>query len=292
MPKEHLPIYQIQDFRARTLQENYFYLNSLAQHLQKHQFIQKPHKHNFYILLFITQGSGTHTIDFKEYKVAPQMVFFMTPGQVHSWNLSDDTDGYVVFFTSEYYHQEFPQKKLYHYPFFNALLHQPYLPITPEEQAALTFVIGQMQEESARPELMQTDMLLLYLEMLLIRLNRIFQSQDPAVPATGGVTGQLQHLENLIDQHYKDHLPVQFYADQLYVTTRHLNEACRRSLNKTFSDLIRDRILLEARRLLVHSDLTSSQVAAELGYMDVPYFFRFFKKHIGLTPEQVRAGHK
>jgi AraC family transcriptional activator of pobA len=292
MSQEHLPIYQIQDFHAPSHQQGYFYLSSFAQHLQEHLFIQKPHKHNFYILLFITQGSGTHTIDFKEYPVAPNHIFFMAPGQVHSWELSEDTAGFILFFTQEYYQQEFPQKKLYNYPFFNALLHQPYLRVSATEEAALLWILQHMQVELAGQQLMQANMLRLYLDMLLILLAREYQSLGIGVQAPGGTLSELQTLENLIDLHYKDHLPVSFYADQLHVTARQLNETCKRSLNKTATALIQERILLEAKRLLVHADLTSSQIAAYLGYMDTPYFFRFFKKHIGLTPEQFRLYHK
>jgi AraC family transcriptional regulator, transcriptional activator of pobA len=292
MPKEQLPIYQIQDFQAHLLQERYFYLSPLAQHLQEHLFIQKPHKHSFYILLFITRGAGTHTIDFREYAVAPGRVFCMTPGQVHSWELSDDTDGFVIFFTPEYYQQGFPARKLYRYPFFNTLLQQPCLTLLPGGEAPCLDIIQKMSRELAGRELMQADMLRHYLDMLLILLARSYESPSRPAPAPAGMLSLLQVLENLIDQHYPEHRPVGFYADALHLTAKQLNDLCRRSLNKTSTELIQDRILLEARRLLVHSDLTSSQIAAELGYLDTPYFFRFFKKHLGCTPEQFRQAHR
>jgi AraC-like DNA-binding protein len=292
MPKDHLPIYQIQDFQARIHQEGYFYLSSFAAHLQEHRFIQKPHKHSFYILLFISRGSGTHTIDFREYPVAPGRVFFMTPGQVHSWELSDDTDGFVLFFTPEYYQQGLSARKLSSYPFFNTLLYQPCITIPAPEEATFRDLLQKMQGEVSAPNLMQADMLRHYLHILLILLARTYQSQGIAVPVPAGVLPQLQMLENLIDRHYKEHLPVSFYADQLSVTAKQLNDACKRSLHKTSTALIQGRTLLEAQRLLVHSDLTSSQIAAELGYLDTTYFFRFFKKHTGLTPEQFRQANR
>ena len=72
------------------------------------------------------------------------------------------------------------------------------------------------------------------------------------------------------------------------MTAKQLNDTCRRAINKTVNELIQERMLLEARRLLVHSHLTVSEVAARLGYFDNAYFFRFFKKHTGQTPEQFR----
>src|SRR6478735_4694350 len=133
MAKDQLPIYQIQDFKAKAQQEHYFYVSDLATHLQEHLFTQKPHKHNFYIILLITQGTGTHTIDFQKYEVRPGLVFFLKPGQVHSWELSEDADGVVVFFTSEFYLQEFPHRKPYDFPFCNALLYKPVLRLSENE---------------------------------------------------------------------------------------------------------------------------------------------------------------
>jgi AraC-like DNA-binding protein len=129
-----------------------------------------------------------------------------------------------------------------------------------------------------------------YLDMLLILLARHYHSQGISVPT--GELSQLQALEDLIDRHYKAHQPVSFYADQLHLTAKQLNDLCKRSLNKNSTHLIQQRLLLEAQRLLVHSDLTSSQIAAELGYMDIAYFFRFFRKHLGLTPEQFRNANR
>lgn len=294
MPKEYLPIYQIQDFKAQAQKEQYLYCSSLADHLQEHLFIREPHKHNFYILLLITQGTGTHVIDFKKYAVSAHTVFCLIPGQVHSWQLSDDADGFVIFFTAEFYLKEFPHKPLYGYPFFNALLHTPVVHITPEKQAVLTPLFQTMQAEYKSQELMRTEMLSRYLDILLIHLTRMFRHEQTKTETEtpGTEFSILQHFENLLDLHYKEHMPVSFYADQLHVTAKHLNELCKHAFSKTTTELIQERSILEAQRLLVHSELTSTQIAATLGYFDNAYFFRFFKKHIGCTPEQFRAANK
>jgi AraC-like DNA-binding protein len=291
MPAEHLPIYQIKDFTAEKHHASYFYLHSLAEHLQEHKFIQNPHKHNFFILLFVTKGTGNHTIDFKEYPVRPNSVFFLTPGQVHSWQLSNDSEGFIIFFSPEFYLLKFPHKKLYGFPFFNTLLHQPLLFLPEAELTPLLHIVQCMREEHTQQRLMKEDVIRASLDILLILLMRNFEAQqkDQQVPAV--MPPQLQQLINLIDQHYREHPPVSFYADQLHMTAKHLNDSCKRATGKTTSELIQERVLLEARRLLVHSDLSVTQVAAALGYFDNAYFFRFFKKHTGQTPEQFRSTH-
>lgn len=288
MAKEHLPIYQIQDFKASNLQEHYFYFSSLAHHLQEHLFVQEPHKHNFYIVLIFTRGRGTHTIDFKTYEVAPNTVFFMMPGQVHSWELSEDADGFVLFFTSEFYLTEFPNRKLYNFPFFNALLQKTILQVTAEELQELNPLLHYLQQDYCHKGPKREEILCCYLEILLIKLSRIYLQKAPEKARANNELALLQFFDNALEKHFKEHQPVSFYAEKLNVTARHLNDICKKALGKTTNELIQDRSKLEAQRLLVHSELTSSQIAAELGYFDNTYFFRFFKKHTGVTPEQFR----
>ncbi|MHA6249390.1 AraC family transcriptional regulator [Pontibacter sp. CAU 1760] len=288
MPQEHLPVFKIQDFNAQAQQERYVYVSSFAAHLKEHLFIREPYKHNFYILLYITQGSGTHTIDFREYEVTADSVFVMMPGQVHSWELADDTDGFVMFFTPAFYVQAFPDRRPYDFSFFNALLQQPLLSVPPAANAGLLQTFQTLQVEYAAEDFKRHEMLGCYLGVLLIQLSRIYQVQAQHVAVPGGELSLLQRLEQLIEQHFREHLPVTFYAERLHVTAKQLKEICKRSLGKTTTQLIQERTVLEAQRLLVHSGLTSSQIAASLGYLDTSYFFRFFKKHTGSTPEQFR----
>ncbi|NEM98447.1 AraC family transcriptional regulator [Pontibacter burrus] len=292
MQKDHLPIYQIQDFEAQARKDHYFYFSSFAAHLKEHLFIREPHKHDFYIVLLITKGTGTHTIDFKAYDVKPGTVFFMTPGQVHSWQLSQDADGLVIFFTHAFYTREYPDRLLYDFPFFNALLQNSALHLTAQDEATLLPTLQLLKQEYEQALPMRNVMLSRYLDVLLIGLSRIYRPDDAEIETIATEQTLLQQLERLVNLHYKEHKPVAFYAEQLHVTAKHLNEVCKNALGRTTKELIQYRVLLEAKRLLVHADLTISQIALELGYFDTTYFFRFFKKQTCLTPEQFRAQYK
>src|SRR5438105_2094116 len=95
--KNEAPIFTLEAF-GREATWTHFYIQDLKKHVQEHQFIGQPHKHDFYLILFVTSGGGSHTIDFVQYPVRPNSIFLMTPGQVHTWTLSKDTEGFVVFF--------------------------------------------------------------------------------------------------------------------------------------------------------------------------------------------------
>ncbi|MDQ4141862.1 MAG: AraC family transcriptional regulator [Bacteroidota bacterium] len=289
MPDHQLPLYNIQDFeKAGSPKRPDFYLNRFEKHLQEHNFIQKPHKHDFFILLLITQGTGTHTIDFKTYPVTPQTVFFLSPGQVHAWQLSADSAGYILFFNLDFYRLQPDQPEVYRYPFFNILLNRPLVNLPNEHLLPITSIIENMELEYLQPDYRWQEVVRNYLTILLIRLHRAYLEQQPNQDTANTSPSLWQQLDTLLEQHFKEHQPVSFYAEKLNITEKQLNEACKNTFGKTTSSLIQDRIILEARRLLIHSPLTITQIAAELGYFDNSYFGRFFKKHTGKTPEQFR----
>lgn len=107
--KNH-PIYEINKFNYNTLIED-VYINTFKTHLLTNSFIEKSHSHNFYLLVLFTEGSGKHTIDFKTYKIEPGAFFLLQPGQIHSWKLSSDIEGYILFYTSEFYNLHFAKEK-------------------------------------------------------------------------------------------------------------------------------------------------------------------------------------
>ncbi|MDQ3290569.1 MAG: AraC family transcriptional regulator [Bacteroidota bacterium] len=289
MPDKPLPLYNIQDFdKVVSPKRPDFYLNRFEKHLREHAFIQTPHKHDFFIILLITQGTGTHTIDFKTYPVAPQTVFFLSPGQVHAWQLSDDSAGYILFFNLDFFRAQSDQQELYRFPFYNVLLNKPLLLLSYQQILPVVKILESMEQEHLQTRFRWQDVVRSYLTILLIQLQRVFQEQQPKADTELNSHSLWQELDSLIEQHFKQHQPISFYAEKLNITDKQLNEACKSTFGKTTSNLIQDRIILEARRLLIHSKLTITQIAAELGYFDNSYFSRFFKKHTGQTPEQFR----
>jgi AraC family transcriptional activator of pobA len=211
---------------------------------------------------------------------------------VHAWQLSPETEGYVLFFSLEFYLLGHPLKKLQQFPFYSTWLQKPLLLLKPEERSIVSGLLDHMETEYESRHWKQEDIIRDYLDILFIQLTRFYQAAPASSLPAGGTLSELQQLVTLIDLHFKQHEPVSFYADQLHVTPKQLNEVCRQALSKTTTELIQERVILEARRLLLHSDLTITQIASELGYFDNSYFTRFFKKNTGQTPEQFRQSLK
>jgi AraC-like DNA-binding protein len=132
------------------------------------------------------------------------------------------------------------------------------------------------------------DLIRLNFQMLLIELQRRYKGKNDMTSLMKFQENQLHRMEGLIDEHYKDHHSVLFYADKMNLSIKQLNTLCKKSMNKTLGDLVQERLILEAKRLLVHSDYSISTIGQLLNYSDNSYFARIFKKATDMSPEQFR----
>ena len=99
----------------------------------------------------------------------------------------------------------------------------------------------------------------------------------------------VKKFKQLIEEHYKENLSVKDFAGKLSITPSHLNETVKHIIGRTASDLIDEKMIIEIKKLLLHTDLTASEIAFALNFSDQSYFSKFFKKHTGLSPGEFRT---
>lgn len=285
-----LPVYHIEDFQFYA---HSFYANDLASHIREHGFIEQSHRHNFYLSVLFTSGSGTHEIDFTSYKVRKGSLFLMKPGQSHRWNLSRNTKGYILFHTAEFYDTIFSGKRITDYPFFSPVHHSPVMYPNKTAQPFIESLFSKILEtyRTNIPSLKFQTILaltdLLYLELSRIYLpGQLLQTHSPLY------LEKLNELQQLIDEHYRvAKYPMQ-YADMMSISPKHLNRICKEVTGKTTSEIIVDRIILEAKRMLAQHGKSVNDIAAYLGFNDTSYFIRLFKKHAGEVPSAFIKKHR
>lgn len=268
-----------------------FYIERIKTHLENHDFLNIPHKHDSYLLLYITNGGGEHTIDFKTYEATVGSFFLMTPGQVHSWKIREDTDGYVIFFLHDFYNMNSAKSNLVEFPFFQSLNANPIIQL-PLNEPTVDFVMAEMRSEFDKPSSgISLRLLRSYLDLLLLKLAQLYSINHPDIHQNkfaNSTTQKLRKLEQLIDKHYTTLKQPSKYAELMNISPSYLNSMCKQMTGQTLTDLISTRVLLEAKRLISYSDLSISQVSEKLKFSSASYFIRFFKKRLGLTPEQFK----
>ena len=259
-----------------------FYVKPLRQHVKQHPFTRLPHKHDFYFTMLVTKGSGQHEIDFVNYPVEPGSVFMMRPGQMHWWELSKDIDGFVFFHSKEYFEEGYIQLRLNRFDFFHSFQSEPYLKLTKKSMADLAFYFQQMLAENQARKQFKHEKLRALLHLLYVDLSRLYATNK--TKKSSRYQDLFGTFEMLIDKEYRSHRLPSYYASELSITEKHLNRICRECINKTSSQLIASRVLLEAKRLLIQTKLNVTQIGETLGFRDSSYFVRFFKKHTSITP--------
>lgn len=285
MKKPGLPVLALEHFAASHQPGPGYYIERLEDHLARFPVVSLPHAHSFYLLLYVTQGQGTHTIDLVTYELRPGGLYFLVPGQAHSWVLSADTQGYILFFSAAFYQRQYPADRLAAYPFFDPT--QPPVLYLPPAEGTLRGLLASVLQENSTPAANHAEVAGAYVYLLLELASRSYtQAQAQRVPSHGLLL--VRTFSQLLDAHFRTQKTVGYYANQLAVTANHLNALCRRVVNQTASHLIHERVVTEAQRRLAHSADTVGQVADYLGFDDYSYFTRYFKKYVGHSPEAFR----
>ncbi len=279
--KKTLPIYNIKHFKEEALNTD-FYANYFIPHIKHHHIVSEPHKHDFYLIVLFTKGGGTHEIDFNTYEIKPGTVFLMRPGQMHHWILSKDIDGYVFFHSGNFYDKGFTLSSILDYPFFSSTHNPPKVILKKKAFEELEKLFKLIVEEYQCNELMKYEKIHSLISLVYVELSRHYLPATKIENETYLL--KLRKLEHFIDVYYKTKKYPHEYAGLMNISEKHLNRICKECLNKTTTELIAERIIVEAKRLLIHKQHSVSEIASLLGFEDNSYFARFFKKHCGETP--------
>ncbi|MCL7762338.1 helix-turn-helix transcriptional regulator [Polaribacter sp. Z014] len=284
-----IPVLKIDQFQESESLKN-LYINSFSNHLELNKkLIDKPHSHNFYLCVLFTEGFGKHEIDFNSYQVNPGKVFFLKPGQTHSWQFDTKPEGFIFFHSQEFYEIKFLDHTLHSFPFYYSNQNPPFLELSPLKMTVLKLKFEEVYAEYQQQNLLRELKIINLINSIYIDLTRAYTADvnlEKLVSPSYSMI--LENLENLIHQHfYKEKLP-KFYSDQLNITTKHLNRVVKKALNKTTSQLISERIILESKRLIIHSGNNLAAIADTLQFSDYAYFSRFFKSKTGCTPMDFR----
>lgn len=285
MEKKKIPVY---DNCSIGKPGDEFFIDRFANYLATHYHnLHWPHRHSFFHLVLFVKGSGSHTIDFSRYDVRSNQVYFMIPGQVHGWDFKGQADGYIINFSDSFF-KSFLSRPDYleRFHFFRGISDESICQLPAHAQSTIkerfesllkTYTNGSNEKDMLR---------VLLLELFLLVEQACPARQHKSAPQQKLVL--LNNFRKLIDEHYRSLRLPKEYADLLYITPNHLNALCKDLLGKTAGDLIRDRVLLEAKRLLTNAGTTVAEIAYELNFQDNSYFTRFFRKYAGLTPDGFR----
>ncbi|MFC6095077.1 helix-turn-helix domain-containing protein [Flavobacterium qiangtangense] len=288
-----ISILDITQFELDKSQKDFF-VNQLPAHIFENQSkITKPHKHNSYLAILFTKGSGRHEIDFNSYVIKPGSLFFLAPGQTHHWELSEDIDGYIFSHTADFYDLHYSHNRIHQFPFFYSIQNTPLLTLDGNQKVIIENLFARLFDEYLNKKAFQHQLILSYIDVIYIESSRLYlEDNSQKIIKANSYSEKFQQFESLLEKNYiKEKSPSQ-YAEWMNISPKHLNRITKSVIGKTASEVITDRIILEAKRRVLHTKNNFSEVAFSLGYDDYAYFSKLFKKASALTPTDFLKNYK
>ena len=249
-------------------------------------------RNNYYSLIWLISGSGKVKADFSEYCFQENSLFAFSPYQPFMFSTDEALNGIAIQFHPDFFCIHKHQAEVAcNGVLFNNIYQQPFITLNENSISTLKMLIDQIKTEMQNTALAQYELLISYLKIFLITTSRLKTEQEPkAFEAISELKEPflLQNLKDAIEKDFKTKHSASDYAQSLNVSTSALARITKAHFNKTLTNLISERIIIEAKRELYLTNKAIKEIAFELGYQDEYYFSRFFKTNADLSPQMYR----
>ncbi len=253
-------------------------------------------RNNYYSLIWFTKGKGKAKADFAEYDFKENDLFSFSPYQPFMLS-GNNTKGIVIQFHPDFFCIHKHQTEVAcNGVLFNNIYNPPFIVVDEPSASTFRMLIEQMKTEMQNIALAQYEILISYLKIFLITASRLKTEQEPnALKSVADIKVPfvLQSLKEAIEKDFKTKHTASDYAKSLNISAKALAKITKLHFNKTLTDLISERIIIEAKRELYLTNKAVKEIAYELGYQDEYYFSRFFKTNADISPQMYRdtVGH-
>jgi len=248
-------------------------------------------RHNYYSLIWIKEGSGKVRADFKEYDFTSNNLFAFSPYQPFIF-LPQNMQGVALHFHPDFFCIQKHQDEIAcDGVLFNNIYQPPFIIVIEDLALILDTLLTQIKNEIQIQAMAQHELLISYLKIFLINCSRSKIEQTPqqhtdVKPAKEPFI--LQSLKKAIEKNFKKKHSASDYADELNISRKALAKVTKNYFNKTITELISERIIIEAKRELYLTNKTVKEIAYTLGYEDEFHFSRFFKVNTEISPQNYR----
>ncbi|NIG52684.1 AraC family transcriptional regulator [Chitinophaga sp. Cy-1792] len=251
-------------------------------------------RRDYYKIVLITKGTGIYTVNDRQHEIDGPTLIFLHPDQVKSWHAtSEEQDGTYILFNEHLFENQ--QQEILNYPLLQREGQAVYK-ITDTQTVYLASIFRQLMKEFNEDAAFKQEAILIYLKLVLLEGRRI--AQEEAAPVRQLTAAQMlafRFTDKLEKQFPIEHPHQQVtlktakeFATFLNTHPNHLNACVKHTTGRTVSEHIRQRVVLEAKLLLIHTDWPIADIAWSLGYEDPGNFTHFFQNHCHQSPNSFR----
>lgn len=250
-----------------------------------------PHRHDYYSIIFIEQGSGEHVVDFTTYTIENQTIYFLLPQQMHQVIMHSEPRGWAITFTEQFLlRNAIPDKMINDLYLFNDYGQSPPLPVRDRDLPVYVSLIEQMMHFAQSIDHYKLEAVGSLVKLFLIQSNNhcsLHKLTNPQMIETSNHL--LRNFKKLLDEHYATWHMVSDYATEMAVTSDYLNKTVKGLTGKSAKEIIQSKLLTEAKRALIFTPVSNKELAFALGFEEAAHFNNFFKKIAGQTPSEFRT---
>lgn len=247
-----------------------------------------PHRTNFYHILWFQHCSPTHLVDFVPVKVNPDSVLFLNKDIVQLFDNTEAIDGKAILFTDDFFCQSADDLKFLRSTIlFNDLFSVSQIELQSASQLNEIFALLEIEWQQAK-DTYQAEILKNYLHNFLLLAERQRRKQNFIEIKKGADLDYVLLFKDLLENQFKTNKQVSQYASQISITEKRLNQATTKVLGKSPKEMIDERVLLEAKRLLAHTSESIKEIGFSLGFDEPTNFIKYFRKHQKMTTVEFR----
>lgn len=245
-----------------------------------------------FIKIVFIRAKGKVTIDFMEYRPDLDTLYFINAGQYYRFD--EDCSGTLLYYNRDFYCVEIHDKEVAcDGILFHNVYEIPLVQMEERESETMQKIIQEIKDELEQENSSLEEMLRILLKQVIIKSTRIWKQNHQLTTEEASQEIEFSRaFSQLVEWHYTRHHTVSEYAELLHISPKALNKRITRYSNTTPNDIIKNRIMLEAKRLLVHTQLTVKEIGYKLGYDDASYFIRLFTKQAAVAPQQFRLQYQ
>jgi AraC-like DNA-binding protein len=271
------------------------YFNSLARFLNRYCVLRKEHANDFYSVILFTGGNGSIVINNNAYTVQPQTICLVAPNQMHSFDGLEDVEGIIFFFCQDFYVEEFSFIRLLNVFSYTSQtgtnVCNPCIGLSDKEFNPFISTINSIgnEYESYTPLNNSAVIIRSHLNIMLLKLSELFESKSGESINSDSIL--IHSLSHMVDSYFIKEQQLGFYTSAFNISESQLNDICNKHFNCGLKKILQNRLMQEARKMLLSTDLSVSEIAYKLNFEDNSYFNKVFKSKTGLTPKRFRDIH-
>lgn len=245
------------------------------------------YKNKFYSLLLFENADGSIIIDDREFELKSQTFFFINYNQVYYFKDHESNEGEVILFTKSFYNHVYTGNKMIK---SDTALHNvsPFISLKPENLSDLKQTFKELRTEYQSHRQSRREILCLLLKVFVLKYIRNSSKKDLINRSVDHKKKVVDDFNDLVNLHYKELKTTSKYAEKLNINASYLNTLVKEILDITAGQVIKNRIILEAERLLLHTSLSIIEISYELGFNDNSHFGKYFKSVKGISPNNFR----